>query len=160
MLQQLPAISEELVAVSYKSSTDLTSNTVMDHVNYGRVCLSQANTISKWQCISIPKTFIRLHSRNFHIKSSRRTNESPNGRSSMGLRGRHSLHNGGLSPLNEIQRQCRTPSNRQIDNRQYCRQGNFFTLDHCRDVRQQHRMAQVDNPKRSVLRTAGWRPCL
>lgn len=36
----------------------------------------------------------------------------------------------------------------------------FFLLDHCRDIQQEPRIAQIDQPKNSNLRTLEWRPYL
>lgn len=76
-----PGDFERLGAVSDQLSTEVTSTTAMNEMNYCRNCLDQAHTNSKLPHISNGETYICANSHNFHNRSrgcpSERLTESP-----------------------------------------------------------------------------------
>lgn len=98
--QQLIAISERLMAVSDKPSTDLTFTRAMDQVSFCKTGLDRAHTTSNCPHVSNPETFIRGHNRtSTSNKVETLTIDQMEG-SLQGLGERHPLCNHRFSPSN------------------------------------------------------------
>lgn len=104
-LQQLLAISDQLVPVSIQTSIGFTRTAAMDQVSNCRVCLDLVNTTTNCSQISNAEMFIHERKPNIHNKLSRCTNYKRNGSSPIGGRGQHLFRNLLLSFRNGSQEQ-------------------------------------------------------